>query len=119
MNDYDNHNMSRPNRMALFWGCLLFVLGIGFLLNNFRLVPPGLFALWPLLVMGLGVWMVGRAAGRRGGRGLVGGVLLLFAGAFWLLENFGRADDRMFLPVLLIALGSGLLLRNLYQRREV
>jgi hypothetical protein len=101
----------------MFWGVLLIVLGLGFLLNNFNLVPQGIFSLWPLLVIGAGVWMVGEAAARRGGGGVVGGVVVLALGMFWLLQNYGRADDRMFLPVVLIALGAGLLLRTLLPGR--
>ncbi|MBF8283360.1 MAG: hypothetical protein HW378_2275 [Anaerolineales bacterium] len=100
----------------LFWGVSLIVLGLGFLLHNFNLVPEGLFSLWPLIVIGAGVWLLGEAA-RRGGRGLVGGVVVLALGAFWLLENYGRVNGRMFLPVLLIALGTGLLLRNFFWSR--
>jgi hypothetical protein len=47
----------------------------------------------------------------------VGGVVVLALGAFWLLESYGRVNGRMFLPVLLIALGTGLLLRNFFWRR--
>ena len=35
----------------LFWGVSLIVLGLGFLLHNFNLVPEGLFSLWPLIVI--------------------------------------------------------------------
>jgi hypothetical protein len=42
---------------------------------------------------------------------------VLALGAFWLLENYGRVNGRMFLPVLLIALGTGLLLRNFFWSR--
>ncbi len=96
----------------LFWGVLLLVLGLGFLLHNFNLVPEGLFSLWPLIVIGAGAWILGEAVLRRG-RGLAGGVVVLALGAFWLLENYGRVRGPMFLPVLLIALGAGLLLQTL------
>jgi hypothetical protein len=43
--------------------------------------------------------------------------VVLALGMFWLLENYGRVSSQMFLPVLLIALGLGLLLRNLFQSR--
>ena len=99
-----------------FWGVLLIVLGLGFLLHNFNLVPEDLFSLWPLIAIGAGVWIFGEAVRRRG-RGLVGGVVVLASGAFWLLENYGRVRGPMFLPVLLIALGAGLLLRNLLWSR--
>jgi hypothetical protein len=109
--------MSSNRGSGLFWGILLIVLGLGFLLNNFNLVPEGIFSLWPLLVIGAGLWMVGRAAVRHAGQGLVGGIVVLALGMFWLLENYGRVSRQMFLPVLLIALGLGLLLRNLFQSR--
>lgn len=96
----------------LFWSVLLIVLGLGFLLHNFNLVPEGLFSLWPLIVIGAGAWICGEAVRQRG-RGLVGGVVVLALGAFWLLENYGRVSGPMFLPVLLIALGTGLLLQTL------
>jgi hypothetical protein len=104
--------VSNTNRAALFWGVLLVVLGLGFLLNNFGLVPRGIASLWPLLVIGAGLWVLGRAVVRRAGEGLVGGVMTLALGAFWLLQSYGRVDNRSFLPVLLIALGVGVLLRN-------
>lgn len=102
---------------GLFWGALLIIAGLGFLLHNFNLVPEGVFSLWPLLVVGAGIWMLGQAAARRAGRRLVGGLVVLTLGVFWLLENYGRVDDRMFLPILLIALGGGLLLRSLFWRQ--
>jgi hypothetical protein len=92
----------------------LIVLGLGFLLDNFNLVPEGIFSLWPLLVIGAGVWLLGQAATRREGRGLTGGVVVLVLGVFWLLENYGRVTNQMFVPVLLIALGGGLLLRYFF-----
>jgi hypothetical protein len=110
--------MTTVNRSALLWGPLLIVLGIGFLLNNFNLIPHDVFALWPLLVIGAGIWMLGGAVTRRRGRGLVGGTLVLALGLFWLLQNYGKVNDQMFLPVLLIGLGVGLLLRSLYAARR-
>jgi hypothetical protein len=109
--------MSASTRAGLFWGTLLIVLGLGFLLDNFNLVPRSVFGLWPLLVIGAGVWVLGEAAVRRAGGGITGGVVLLGLGVFWLLENYGRVSGQMFLPVLLIALGAGLLLRNLFDWR--
>ena len=111
-----NDKLPMTSRSGLFWGALLIVLGLGFLLHNFNLVPEGVFSLWPLLVAGAGVWMLGQAVTRREGRGLTGGVVVLALGVFWLLENYGRVDNRMFLPVLLIALGAGLLLRSVFRQ---
>jgi len=109
--------MSDSNRGGLFWGILFVLLGLGFLLNNFGLLPSG-FNAWPLFVMGAGLWMVGQAVVRRDGGGLTGGIVVLALGTFWLLQNYGRADDRLFLPILLIALGVGLLMRNLLPARR-
>ncbi len=103
--------MWASRRSGLFWGPLLMVLGLGFLLNNFNLVPEGIFSLWPLLVVGAGLWLLGEALMRQMGRGVTGGVVVLALGVFWLLENYGRVTNQMFLPVLLIALGAGLLLQ--------
>jgi hypothetical protein len=102
----------------VFWGTVLIVLGLGFLIRNIVPASTALLDLWPVLVIGAGLWLLGGAAGRGVGGGLVAGVLVLALGGFWLLENFGKVDDRLFLPVLLIALGVGLLLRNLDPRRE-
>ncbi|MGH2522343.1 MAG: LiaI-LiaF-like domain-containing protein [Anaerolineales bacterium] len=109
--------MSGSSRSSLIWGVLLVILGLGFLLNNFGLVPKGIASLWPLLVIGVGLWMLGRAVARRAGEELVGGIMMLALGAFWLLQNYGRVDNRSFLPVLLIALGVGALLRNVISVR--
>jgi hypothetical protein len=103
--------MPANNRGGLFWAILLIVLGTVFLLNNFNLVPGAVIDWWPVLVIGAGLWLLGQAATRRGGGGLVGGMVLLALGGYWLALNFGVVDDRLFLPVLLIALGVGLLLR--------
>ena len=110
--------MSASRRSGLFWGSLLIVLGLGFLLDNFNLVPEGIFSLWPLLVIGAGVWLLGQAVTSGEGRGLTGGVVVLALGTFWLLENYGRVTNQMFLPVLLIALGLGLLLRYFFAGRS-
>jgi hypothetical protein len=105
--------MSRANRWTLFWGALLISLGLIFLLNNFHLVPANLLQWWPVLVLGTGSLMFGRGVAQRRGSGLVAGTVLVALGGFWLLDNLGRIDERLFVPILLIALGVGLLLRSL------
>jgi len=105
--------MSEANRSSLFWGALLVLVGLAFLLNNFNVIPGSVFSWWPLFVVGAGIVLLGRSVTRRRGGGLVGGTLLVGLGGFWLLQNLGRVDDRLFVPVLLIALGAGLLLRSL------
>ncbi len=103
--------MTKPNRTALFWGFALILAGLIFLLNNFNLIPGSLFNWWPVLVLGAGLWMLIQAVARRS-QGLVGGVVLTSLGAFWLLDNLNLVDGGAFVPVLLIALGAGLLLRS-------
>ena len=109
--------MSRANRGALLWGVVLVLLGLVFLLNNFHLVPLGLWQWWPLPVLGAGLLVLGRGVAERQGAGLVAGTVLSSLAVFWLLDNLGRVDERLFAPVLLIALGVGLLLRSLLAAR--
>ena len=110
--------MSRANRSALFWGILLVVLGVVFLLNNFHFVPANLLQWWPLLVVGAGLFLLGRGLMEHQGSALIAGTVLAALGGFWLLDNLGRLDQRLFMPVLLIALGVGLLLRSLLAARR-
>jgi len=105
--------MSRANRSALLWGVVLVLVGLAFLLNNFHVVPSSLWQWWPLPVLGAGLVILGRGAAARQGSGLVAGTVLSALGGFWLLDSLGRVDERLFVPVLLMALGLGLLLRSL------
>ena len=105
--------MSRANRSGLFWGTLLVLLGLVFLLNNFHVVPANLLQWWPVLVLGAGLLLFGRGLVERRGGGLIAGTVLASLGGFWLLDNLGRMDERLFIPILLIALGMGLLFRTL------
>ena len=105
--------MPRANRTSLFWGAVLILLGVVFLLNNFHLMPANLVQWWPALVIGGGVWLLARGLVARRGAGLIAGTVLAILGGFWLLDSLGRMDERLFVPVLLIALGAGLLMRNL------
>lgn len=107
--------MSRP-RDPLFWGLLLIALGGLALLNNLHLVAGGVLAWWPVLVLLPGLWLLSRGLMRRQGGGVVGGTLLLGLGAFWLLVSLGVVGNNLFLPVLFLALGLGLLLRSVFGR---
>jgi hypothetical protein len=104
--------MPASNRSSFLWGILLILAGLVFLLVNFDAIPSQVLDWWPLLVIGAGVWLLARALARRRGGGLVGGVLLLALGGYWLARNLGLVGDGLFLPVLLIALGAGTLLRG-------
>lgn len=103
------------NRSSIVGGVVLIVLGGMFLLNNFGVLPGGLFALWPLAVLAGGGWQVWQALTRKRGRGLTVGVFFVALGGFWLAENFRLVDNRLFGPVVLIALGAGQLAGYFYK----
>lgn len=97
---------------SLFWGVLLLALGAAMLLINLGWLSATLAELWPLLVLVLGVWLTAGALRARGRRGLTAGVVLIAVGGFWFAAGQGWLADRLFLPVLLMAFGLGLLLRG-------
>ncbi len=104
--------MPMRTRDPLFWGLLLIVLGGLVLLKNLNLLNSGVFAWWPVLVLLAGLWLLSRGLRRRQGGGVVGGTLLLGLGTFWLLLSLGVVGNNLFLPVVLLALGLGLLLQS-------
>lgn len=108
--------MSSANRSALFFGLVLIVVGALFLLNNVGWLPPAAARLWPVLLIVAGVWLLGNAFWRRQGGGLVGGAVALTAGVMLLLQNFNFVPESAFGPVMIIAVGAGLLLRGLVRR---
>src|ERR1700687_178257 len=69
--------MSRANRGGLFWGALLTLLGLIFLLNNFNLMPARLLEWWPILVLLAGLWVFSQGLAQRRGGELIGGTVLL------------------------------------------
>ena len=103
--------MNESRRTALIGGFILIALGALFLLDNFNVVPGNVVDWWPVLIVGAGVWLLAQAFQRRRHGGLVGGTLLVGLGGYWLLDNLGRINADLFLPVLFISLGVGLLLR--------
>ena len=109
--------MTRPRRSTLLAGLVLVLAGLVFLLNNLNLIPDEVFEWWPVLVIGAGLWMLANAIARRG-TGLVAGVVLSSLGVSWLLENLGLVAGGIFVPVLLIALGAGLLLRTVLRTKS-
>jgi hypothetical protein len=104
--------MSPTNRSTLFFGLALLIVGVLLLLNNIGLIPPEVGRLWPVLLIGIGAWVFGSALVRRRGGGLMGGVILLTAGIFLLLQNFELVRASALGPVMLMAVGAGLLLRG-------
>jgi hypothetical protein len=43
------------NNAAKFWGILLFVVGIVFLLSNYAVIPETLSKFWPIVLLGIGL----------------------------------------------------------------
>ena len=108
--------MPNRSRDRLFWGLLLVGLGLLFMFGNLGVLAGSVFAYWPVLVLIAGLWLLVRGL-RRGDGALLGGTLLLGLGTFWLLLNLHVIGDNLFLPILLIALGLGLLLRSFRRLR--
>lgn len=101
----------------LFWGLLLLGAGSLMILDNLELIPQSVADLWPVPVVLLGLWLILVAARRPRGRGLTAGIVVTAVGAFWLAESLNWIGEDLFLPVLLISLGLGILLRGLFFQR--
>jgi hypothetical protein len=104
--------MATANRSNMFWGLVLILAGLIFLLNNLNIIPGDVLDWWPLPVMAAGIWLLGRVVAQRQREGIVAGVVLTTLGAYWLLSNLGLLQDSLFLPILLISLCAGVLLRT-------
>lgn len=102
----------------LFWGLLLLGAGAFLLLVNLNLIPQSIADLWPVLVVLVGFWLIAVAAGRPRGRGLTAGIVVSAIGMYWLAESFHWVTEDLFLPVLLMSIGLGILLRGLFFRKD-
>ncbi|MBZ5580708.1 MAG: cell wall-active antibiotics response protein [Acidobacteriia bacterium] len=91
---------------------ILIVVGAIFLLTNLHVFPPdwNWGTLWPVILIVLGLYKMVDGGGRR--TSTRGGAILLAIGAVFLLDNFGILPVPVWelWPLLLIALGFGLLL---------
>jgi hypothetical protein len=43
------------NNAAKFWGIVLFIVGIVFLLSNYAVIPETVSRLWPVVLLGIGL----------------------------------------------------------------
>src|SRR5437763_2662087 len=90
---------------------VLIALGVLFLLHNLGFWFLRADVLGPLVLIGLGVWLLARRMGSPGGiaacgtRGLLGPAVLMTSGAPFLLNNLGVVSFGRTLPVLLIVIG--------------
>lgn len=105
-----------PFSPKLVLGVAIIVAGLVLTLDNLGLVEAHiLFKLWPLVLVALGV-----AKLRQEGSSGTGAWVLIFAGAFILLANFGRVHLTDALgPLLIVGLGILLVVKALKQSRGV
>lgn len=96
------HLGNRSYGLGLFWGVLLTLLGLIFLLDNMGVISAAhLWRFWPVLLIIAGVFNV-VAPERR-----TWGIILLIGGAFLQLNQLGLAHFSWaaFWPIILIAVG--------------
>lgn len=104
------------SRRPLF-GWFLLLTGTIWLLAEMRVLPDVVGRWWPLAVVALALFGLVRAAADRRPRAVGAYVTASVLGIYWLAREQGLLSDALFLPVLLIALGLGLILRRLVPDR--
>lgn len=101
----------------LIGGALLLLLGVLFALQNLGMVRAGhLGDYWPLLLVWVGL---SRMLGPRRGRHFASGLVVFLLGVFFQLDRLDVIWVPMhhFWPLLLIAIGFGLIADSLISRR--
>lgn len=104
-------NEGRWNKRNRTWGLILILVGVSALLVQLGALPADLAQLWPILVIGLGLWMLVRSLTDPARRGFTAGVVALAAGGYFAAAKFWGADEELFFPLLIMAIGLALLLR--------
>ena len=99
------------------FGGFLLLTGTIWLLAEMRVIPEGVGGWWPLAVVMLVVFCLARAAANHRPRAVGAYITASVLGVFWLAREQNLVSDAFFLPVLLIALGLGLILRRLVPDR--
>ncbi|MBM4169581.1 MAG: hypothetical protein FJ215_10580 [Ignavibacteria bacterium] len=101
----------------VFWALILIAAGVLFLLDNFHLLDVGSVGrLWPLIIVAIGFEQLIRS---RTPHQRLNACWWLFVGA-WIFISYNRVFDLTFRdtwPLLLIAWGVELILRNSIRRR--
>ena len=104
------------SRRPLF-GWFLLLTGTIWLLAEMRVIPEGVGRWWPLAVVALALVGLARAAADHRRRAVGAYITASVLGVFWLAHERDLVSDAFFLPVLLIAVGLGLVLRRLVPDR--
>jgi LiaF transmembrane domain len=101
-------------RRSILWALLLIAVGIVLLLREADVIPRD-FAWWPILVFGLGLWLLVERVwtGDRGGDFVLPLVLMAVGVIFFLQQSNIVAEDVELWPIVLIAIGIGIVLSAL------
>lgn len=105
-------------RGPLIWALALIAVGVVLLLQNTGAIPDTV-SIWPIVLIAVGValFIESLAAGRARG-GVVVPILLVALGVWFVLQDTGAVtSSASFWPVVLIAIGVGVLLEALPGRR--
>jgi hypothetical protein len=109
--------MQRNRSMLL--ALLLIAIGVVLLLRNTDVIPDDV-AIWPLIVIGIGVWLLVQRlvpGGGWGHDGYVWPLILIAVGVVFLLRDLDVIDSDVTLwPVILIAIGLGIVLSAVTNR---
>lgn len=121
MNPEPQTRVQKAMTPAMVVGIGIIVIGLLLTLDN---LAPRIdimryaFKLWPLILVGLGFVKVREASGD--GRSGTGGFILMGVGAFFLLVNFGHGHvEDLFGPLIVVAVGVGIVMMSLKKRRSV
>ena len=104
---------------TILWALLLIGVGVFLLLRNAEVIPDDV-EVWPLILVAIGVWLLLERAlfGGGWGGGYVWPVLLIAVGAVLFLQDLDALpDEDIVVPVIVIAIGLGLALSAVSQRR--
>jgi len=98
-------------RSNALWGALFLAAGVTALLVQLGVLPGNVYSLWPIAVIVLGLWLLFGSLTSGRPSGFTAGLVTTAAGVYWLAEQLDLVRSDLFFPILLIALGAGVLLR--------
>lgn len=103
---------------SILFALLLIGAGVVLLLQQAEVIPEDV-SVWPMILMGVGVfWVIERLLWGGAGGGYVFPLVVFAVGLAFLLEDLGTIeDDGVLLPLVVIAVGAGLMLAAVPGRR--